>query len=314
MTTAQREDIRGWVPEGQVLFEEPLSGHTTYGIGGPAEAFVRPGNQAELGRLLQGASERGIPIVFMGSGSNCLVSDAGVRGIVISLAGTLKELRIEGGNVVAEAGVMLGHLVRRCLSAGLTGVESLVGVPGTLGGALMMNAGAFGGEVSAHLQSVRTLTLGGERKTYQRHELDFGYRSSSFPPDEIIVDARFQFETGSAEAIARKRAASSSERKARQPLKQRSAGSVFKNPAPDRAAGMLIDPAGLTGTRRGDAEISPKHGNFFINHKHASAEDMAFLIKLAARTVRQQFDTQLELEIKTLGFEPGYWDHAGLVP
>ncbi len=314
MIRAQRKAIEEWVQEGQVLFDEPLSGHTTYGIGGPAEAYVRPGNQAELGRLLQGASEGGIPIVFIGSGGNCLVSDAGVRGIVISLAGTLKDLRIDDGTVVAEAGVMLGHLVRRCLSTGLTGMESLVGVPGTLGGALMMNAGAFGGEISAHLQAVRTLSLGGESKTYQRHELDFGYRSSSLPPDEIIVDARFQFEAGSAEAISRKRAASSSERKARQPLKQRSAGSVFKNPAPDRAAGMLIDQAGLKGTRRGDAEISPKHGNFFINHKRASAEDMAFLIKLAARTVRQQFDTQLELEIKTLGFEPGYWDHAGLAP
>ena len=312
MRKSHLETIRGTVRAGEVLLNEPLRRHTTYGIGGPAEVYCRPGNQDELRGLLLLAAREKLPVVFLGSGSNCLVSDRGVAGIVISLAGTLKKIELEAGKVVAESGVMLGHLVRRCLQSGLTGVESLVGVPGTLGGALMMNAGAFGGEISTHLKTVQSFTLAGEPRTYQRAELSFGYRSSSFPPDEVIVQAEFAFETGSPEGISRRRQHSSSERKARQPLKHRSAGSVFKNPAPDRAAGMLIDQAGLKGTRRGDAEISTKHGNFFINHSRATAEEMAFLIKLAARTVRQQFDTQMELEIKTLGFEPGYWEQAGL--
>ncbi|MCH7497044.1 MAG: UDP-N-acetylmuramate dehydrogenase [Candidatus Marinimicrobia bacterium] len=311
MNRQQQDTVRGPLAGGELLFDEPMSRHTTYGIGGPAEVFYRPGDKTELGRMLRLAAVETIPITLLGSGSNCLVSDAGVPGMVVTLAGALKELHLEGGRVVAGSGVMLGHLVKRCLQMGLTGVESLIGVPGTLGGALMMNAGAFGGEISAHLIRVQTLTRSGAARTYRRDELTFAYRSSSFSPDEVIVEAEFQFEPGLADKMARLRKQTSQERKSRQPLKHRSAGSVFKNPAPDRAAGMLIDQAGLKGTRRGDAEISTKHGNFFINHNRATAEEMVYLITLAARTVKQQFGTQLELEIKTLGFEPGTWDHAG---
>ena len=312
MERRQRKAISDWVSKGRVLFGEPLGRHTTFGIGGPAEVFHEPGDREELVRILKFASQETIPVTIIGSGSNCLVSDTGVPGIVISLAGRLNSFHIEGGRVTAGAGVVLGHMVHRCLQAGLTGVESLVGVPGTVGGALVMNAGAFGGEISTHLVQVRTLTLDGKEQIYRRDSLQFGYRSSSFHTDEIILEAEFHFEAGSPETIADLQKRFLSERKARQPLNQRSAGSVFKNPAPDVAAGMLIDKAGLKGTRRGDAEISTRHGNFFINRGNATAEDIAFLIKLAARAVKQQFGTQLELEIKTLGFEPGYWEDAGL--
>ena len=291
---------------------EPMSRHTTYGVGGPAEVFARPADRQELAQLLRFTSRERIPVTILGSGSDCLVSDAGLPGIVISLAGALDDFRLEGGKVVAQAGVMLGQMVRRCLAAGLAGVESLTGVPGTLGGALVMNAGAFGQEISTHLVQVRALTLQGEERVYRRDNLKFGYRSSSFGPDEIIIEAEFHFDSSSPETIAERGKRASSARRARQPLKKRSAGSVFKNPAPDTTAGLLIDRAGLKGTRRGDAEISTRHGNFFINRGHAAAEELAFLIKLAARTVKQQFGTQLELEIKTLGFHPGYWKDAGL--
>lgn len=300
------------LPTGTVLPDEPLGRHTTYGIGGPAEVFARPANRQELADLLRFAFGEGIPVHFIGSGSNCLVSDAGVEGLVISLAGTLKTLQMDGGVIVAEAGVMLGHMVRRCLKERLTGMESLVGVPGTVGGALIMNAGAFGGEISTYLHHVRVLTLKGEEKIYRRADLVFSYRHSSFKPDEIIIDAEFHFPVGSADEISRRRSRASDERKARQPLKYRSAGSVFKNPTTDLAAGMLIDQAGLKGTRRGDAEISAKHANFILNRHRATAEDVAFLIKLAARTIKQQFGVQLELEIRTLGFPPQYWEEAGL--
>jgi UDP-N-acetylmuramate dehydrogenase len=300
------------VTSGEILMNEPLSRHTTYGIGGAAELFIRPANRQELTDVLKYAATEHLPLTVVGSGSNCLVDDAGIRGVVISLAGTLKNLRIQDGTVVAEAGVMLGHLVRRCLDAGLTGLESLVGIPGSLGGALVMNAGAFGEEISTHLLQVRVLTLQGEEKVYSRQDMQFGYRSSTFRSDEIITEATFQFETGSSGDISKHFKRASRERKTRQPLNERSAGSVFKNPSSELSAGMLIEQAGLKGTVRGDAEISTRHGNFFINRGHATAQEMAYLIQLAARTVKQQFDIQLELEIRTFGFKPGYWEQAGL--
>ncbi len=312
MDPRQRTAISDCVGKGRILFEEPLSRHTTYGIGGPAEAFFQPGDREELARILDLASQKNFPVTFMGSGSNCLVSDTGVPGIVISLADRLNDFHIEGGRVTAGAGVALGYLVRQCFQAGLTGVENLVGVPGTIGGALVMNARAFGGEISTYLDRVRTLTLDGKEQVYRREDLQFGYRSSGFHQDEIILEAEFHFNAGSPETIADLQERFLNEREARQPLKQRSAGSVFKNPASDVAAGMLIDKAGLKGTRRGDAEISTKHGNFIINCGRATAEDIAFLIKLAARAVKQQFGTQMELEIRTLGFQHGYWEDAGL--
>lgn len=312
MDRKQINAITAIVVSGAVLLDEPLSRHTTYGIGGPAEVFARPADRNEAAALLRYATDHRLPVCLLGSGSNCLVSDSGLPSITISLAGKLKDLRIQGTQVVAESGVMLGHLVRCCLSEGLTGLESLIGIPGTLGGALVMNAGAFGGEIATHLRQVRVLTPAGAEKVYQKDQLKFAYRRSGFSPDELIIEARFKFPRDSAEQTTQARRQASARRKASQPLQQRSAGSVFKNPGSDLAAGLLIDQAGLKGVRRGDAGISCKHANFFINHGQASAEDVAFLIKLAARTVKQLFGVQLQLEIKTLGFPPHYWKEAGL--
>ena len=298
--------------EGIVLHGELLSRHTTFGIGGPATAYVTPANRLDLAAVLRFAHQADCPIYFLGSGSNLLASDQGFDGIVVTLAKALNRLEIKDRYVTAEGGVMLGHLVRRCLALRLTGMESLIGVPGTLGGALIMNAGAFGGEISKFLRRVVVLTASGAEKIYDRSELQFSYRQSSFPAGEIIVAAEFEFDHGSQAEMAALKATASGERKARQPLRHRSAGSVFKNPAPDQAAGALIDRAGLKGTRRGAAEISTKHANFFINHGQATAEEVAYLIKLAARTVRQLFHVQLQLEIRTLGFPPGYWQEAGV--
>ncbi len=311
----QREDLirmAELITTGEMRTDEPMNRHTTLGIGGPAEIFVRPGDREELLRLLRFATTQRIPIQVLGSGSNCLVSDAGVSGLVISLAGTLNRLSIEDGRVVAQAGVMLGHLVRRCRAAGLAGLESLAGVPGTVGGALVMNAGAFGAEISTHLSAVTVVNHQGRERRYARVDLTFGYRASSFGPDEIIIAGEFRFPFGQDEQVAQAGRLASKERKTRQPLTQRSAGSVFKNPRPDLAAGRLIDEAGLKGTSIGGAQISPKHANFFINRGTATAGDMAQLIKLAAATVKERFNVQLELEIRTLGFPRGFWEEAGL--
>jgi len=287
---------------GKFLDNEPMTKHTSYGIGGPARAYITPADQDDLAAILRFAQKNNIPTFFAGSGSNLLVADEGFDGIVISLGKSFTQLSIEGDRIEAEVGVMLGKMVKETTKRNLTGLESMIGVPGTLGGALVMNAGAFGGEISNCLDTINVMTMNGSTKTYKQSEIDFSYRHSTFPTDEILVSAIFTLTKKPAQEIQSQRAQASQGRKDTQPLKFRSAGSVFKNPKPDLAAGYLIDQAGLKGTRQGDAEISPKHANFFVNHGQAKAEDVVALIRLAKKTVHEKFDVNLELEIKTLGF------------
>jgi len=293
---------------GTCLLNEPMSRHTSYGIGGPAGAYITPRDQDELRRILHFADEQNIPVFFIGSGSNLLVADEGINGIVITLIKSFNKLEIKGCHIYAETGVMLGHMVKHCIKQKLTGLETMVGVPGTLGGALMMNAGAFGSEISNCLKNVDVMTLTGEIKQYSVKDIDFHYRHSSFKKDEIIMSANFVLKKATKQEIMNKRAKASAGRKETQPLRFRSAGSLFKNPKKDVAAGYLIDKAGLKGTHRGDAEISEKHANFFVNHGKANAEDIVFLIRLARKTVEKKFGINLELEVKTLGFKPGIFE------
>ena len=289
---------------GKFLDNEPMTKHTSYGIGGPARAYIVPADLEDLAAILRFAQENNISTFFAGSGSNLLVADEGFDGIVISLGKSFTRLSIEGNRIEAEVGVMLGKMVKETTKRNLTGLESMIGVPGTLGGALVMNAGAFGGEISNCLDTINIMTMNGTSKTYKQSEIDFSYRHSTFPEDEILVSAAFTLKEKPAKEIQSQRAQASQGRKDTQPLKFRSAGSVFKNPKPDLAAGYLIDQAGLKGTRRGDAEISPKHANFFVNHGQAKAADVVALIRLAKKTVQKKFNVNLELEIKTLGFAP----------
>ena len=289
------------------MWNEPMKEHTSYGIGGPALGLFSPAHEEDLSAILSISREKSIPVYFAGSGSNLLVSDGGFDGFVISLAKTFKTLEINGTNVFAECGVMMGHFVKICTGAELSGVESLIGVPGTVGGAIRMNAGAYGREISNFLTSLRVMTLDGKVKELSRKEVEFSYRHSSLRSDEIVVSAKFKFEKGTPEVIQVLKSKASESRKATQPLRFRSAGSIFKNP-PEKPAGQLIDQAGLKGTRVGGAEISEKHANFFVNHGDASSEDLAELIRLARRAVREKFDIHLELEIMTLGFPEGTFD------
>ena len=291
------------IVKGNLLENEPMSKHTTYGIGGPAMAYVTPKDRFDLSNILKFSTKNEIPVYFVGTGSNLLVADNGIEGIVITPAKSLKQLEIKKNWVVAESGVMLGKLVKECIKHNLTGLESLIGVPGTLGGALVMNAGAFGGEISNFLESVDIMTMSGEINTFSNSDIDFSYRFSSFKKDEFILLARFKLQTEVPEIINHKKLKASSGRKTNQPLRYRSAGSVFKNHK-DYAAGYLIDNAGLKGTKIGDAEISTHHANFFINHGNASASDISALIRMAREAVLKKFDIELELEIQTLGFDP----------
>ena len=291
------------IVKGKLLENEPMSKHTTYGIGGPAMAYITPKDRFDLSNILKFSTKNEIPVYFVGTGSNLLVADNGIEGIVLTPAKSLKQLEIKNNRVVAESGVMLGKLVKECIKHNLTGLESLIGVPGTLGGALVMNAGAFGGEISNFLYSVDIMTMSGEINTISNSDIDFSYRFSSFKKDEFILLARFKLQTEVPEIINHKKLKASSGRKTNQPLRYRSAGSVFKNHK-DYAAGYLIDNAGLKGTKIGDAEISTHHANFFINHGNASASDISALIRIAREAVLKKFDIKLELEIQTLGFDP----------
>ena len=296
-----------YITKGIFLKDEAMTRHTSYGIGGPAKAYIIPKDEDDLSNILQFANKYHISTHFVGSGSNLLVSDKGIDGLVITLGKALKHFKIKGTTVFAESGVMLGKMVKECISCHLSGVESLIGVPGTLGGALVMNAGAFGGEISNYLKRVKVMTMGGEEKYYKPGDIKFSYRHSTFPVNEIVISAEFELVQSDAETIAKKRSVASGGRKASQPLKFRSAGSVFKNPS-EGAAGYYIDQAGLKGTKVGNAEISTHHANFFVNHGNAKASDIVELIRIAKKTVNEQFGIMLELEVKTLGFKPGTFD------
>ena len=298
-----RQEIKK-ITKGIILFDEPMSKHTSYGIGGPARAYVTPKNKEDLVSILKFSKDNNIPSYFIGSGSNLLVSDDGIDGIVITLGKSFNKLEINKNNVFAETGVMLGKMVKECTKRNLSGLESLIGVPGTLGGALIMNAGAFGGEISNYLEYVSVINMSGDEKKYQQKDIKFNYRNSSFSDNEILINANFKFLFSDQKTVSKNKIKASGGRKSSQPLRFRSAGSVFKNPS-EGAAGYFIDKAGLKGTKSGDAEISNVHANFFVNHGSATAKDVVRLINIARKKVYNEFGVMLELEIKTLGFAQG---------
>jgi UDP-N-acetylmuramate dehydrogenase len=247
-----------------VLVDELMKKHTTYGIGGPAEVFVLPSNKEDLIKVFEISKEANQEINVIGSGSNLLVSDNGIKGIVICIKDCLKDLKVNNNKIYAECGVMLGKLVRESVKNNLKGLENLVGVPGTLGGALIMNAGAWGGEVSNCLESVELLDPDNQLITLLKSEIDFGYRSSSFKNGSILLSAIFDLTLSDENLIKDQSRIAQSGRKDTQPLNYRSAGSVFKNPSKDNPAGMLIDKAGLKGLTIGQAQISENLAIFYV--------------------------------------------------
>ena len=285
-----------------ILINERMSNHTSYGIGGSVLAYIRPNNKNDLIKIIKMMNEKNHKTYYLGSGSNLLVNDKNINAFVITTARAIKDLKITNNIIHADSGVMLGKLVKESMKHKLTGLESLAGVPGTLGGALKMNAGAWGSEISNYLTSVEIVDINGSVKTLKPIDLNFGYRSSSFSSEYFILSAQFKLKSSSKENIKIKKAKASDGRKKTQPLKYRSAGSVFKNPLSNLAAGFLIEKSGLKGTKYGDAEISTHHANFFINHGNAKASDVAFLIRLSRKTVYEKYGIMLDLELRTIGF------------
>ena len=295
--------------ESRVLVDELMKNHTTYGIGGPVDLFVLPSNKEDLIKVFEISKKYNQEVNVVGSGSNLLVSDNGIRGVVICIKNCLNNLDVEDNKIYAECGVMLGKLVKHSIKNNLKGLENLIGVPGTLGGALIMNAGAWGGEISNCLESVELIDPDkNEVITLAKSEIDFSYRSSSFKNGSILLSALFHMDYSDKTMIEDSSKIAQFGRKDTQPLNYRSAGSVFKNPSKEKPAGMLIDKAGLKGLTIGGAQISEKHANFFINKENAKANDMLMLIKKAKNMVKEKFDVDMNLEVKLMGFEEGEID------
>ena len=285
----------------KILKNESLKKHTSFGVGGKASFIIFPKNDKDLINIIRYAKKNKYKMFFLGSGSNVLASDNGFNGIVITLKKVLNKIIFNEKDIYTQAGAMLGTMVKTALSKGYKGFESLVGVPGTVGGALVMNAGAHGSEISELFISSRTVDENGEIKTYLKKDIDFTYRKSSFPENEILLDAKFEIQKGNKQNIQKRKEEVSIKRKETQPLKYRSAGSIFKNPDCNFAAGYLIDKVGLKGLRVGDAEISKKHANFIINHGNAKSDQIYKLINIMKNKVSEKFDIKLELEVKILG-------------
>tara|TARA_Y100000768_G_scaffold371259_1_gene337841 strand:- start:251 stop:1180 length:930 start_codon:yes stop_codon:yes gene_type:complete len=284
------------------LVDEPLKKHTTYGIGGPADLMVFPNNKEDLIRVIEIINENNMQLTILGSGSNILVSDNGIRGVVISLKKSLKEVNVNENILYAECGAMLGKIVRLAVRNNLIGLENLNGVPGTLGGALIMNAGAWGGEISENLVNVELINSKNELKKVPKKDINFSYRKSSFDKNDILLSAEFNLKKAEKNLIKENFSKAQSGRTSSQPLDKRSAGSLFKNPR-NNSAGKLLDDAGLKGFSIGGAKISEKHANFFINDGNASSSEMLQLIKKAHKEVKKQFDIDLSLEVKLIGFD-----------
>jgi UDP-N-acetylmuramate dehydrogenase len=293
---------------GEVRLNENLSSHTSFRIGGPADALVVPADREDLITLLAEIREQGIPSVVLGGGTNLLVRDGGFRGVVISLKQMSaikveREYRSLGGSFVlvhAEAGAALGQLLSISVERGLTGLEFVTGIPGTVGGAICMNAGTAQGEIGDVVDTVTLLAPSGELVLRHRDEMGFGYRTANVPPGHIVLDAKVILRHGDAGKIKAQVKTLMEQRKARQPWGLPNAGSVFKNPM-DESAGRLIEEAGLKGRTAGGAKVSDKHANFIVNTGNAKAADVLALMDAIREKVLEMHRIRLEPEIKIIG-------------
>ncbi|MBQ8281460.1 MAG: UDP-N-acetylmuramate dehydrogenase [Lachnospiraceae bacterium] len=300
------EQLTNLVSEDKVLFDEPMSAHTTFRVGGPAEALVMVSDFRELRAVLGFAQNFGIPYTFIGNGSNILVSDEGVEGVVIMLKNSEYEVTpeyLEDNRAVFKvpAGVSLSLFAKQAAKLGFAGTEFAAGIPGSVGGGVAMNAGAYGGEIKDIIASATVLDKKLNKKVLSKEELELGYRTSAVLVNEyIVLEAEFILEKGDAENSLAIISDLNSRRRDKQPLEYPSAGSTFKRPE-GYFAGKLIQDAGLAGFSVGGAMVSKKHCGFVINHSNATAKDIYRLIELVQQKVYEQFGVTLETEVRLLG-------------
>lgn len=284
----------------QCLIQENMSRHTTFRAGGPAEYYVRP-KRAQIAEILALCKTYGIPWLVIGNGSNLLVGDKGISGLVIELGRETSEIQVKGSVVKAEAGAMLSAVARFAAVHGLTGMEFASGIPGTIGGAVVMNAGAYGGEMKQIVKSVTVLTMEGQEQKLSLEELQFGYRHSCIPENGyIVLDTELALKPGDLVKIQEEMEKLRCQRLKKQPLEYASAGSTFKRPE-GYFAGKLIEDAGLRGFRVGDAQVSEKHCGFVINRGSATAAELSELIRQVQDKVEANSGVRLETEVRFLG-------------
>ncbi len=294
--------------KGEIRKNEPLSRHTSFAIGGPADIVAYPADRDDLMALLREIKAQGRPFFILGGGTNLLVRDGGFRGVVVSLKNLRtialeREYRSIGGVfavVLAEAGASLSKLLAFTAEEGLTGLEFTAGIPGTVGGAVCMNAGTSTGEIGDVIDTVTLISMDGRLITKGREEMGFGYRTSSIPEGHLVLDMRVALRRGEKDKIRTRIHDLMDARKKHQPLGLPNAGSMFKNPQ-EESAGKLIEAAKLKGRRVGDAQVSDKHANFIVNLGKAKASDVLSLMDIVKQTVLEVHGVRLEPEIKIVG-------------
>jgi UDP-N-acetylmuramate dehydrogenase len=286
---------------GKVQVDEPLSRHTSYRIGGPADFLVTPAGARYVPGLLARCQDFSLPVTVLGNGTNILVRDGGIPGVVLRLSSCTGITPLGTDGLVAEGGVSFPRLAREASRRGLKGLAFAIGIPGTVGGAVRMNAGAHGGELAQVIECVDIATLAGDVLTLPADRLGFGYRASSLPAG-VVLSAVFALAPGDPAALKAEMDEYLDRRGRTQPILTPNAGSVFKNPAGDFAA-RLIEEAGCKGLSHGDAAVSERHANFIVNHGRATAADVLAVVEQVQADVHRQFGVELELELKVIGRE-----------
>lgn len=301
--TGMLEILQGIVGTEHVWAEEPMKNHTTFRVGGPVRCLVEPESTEELVKIIKACLEAEMTYTIVGNGSNLLVSDAGYDGVVIHLFKNMSRIWIQGNFLIAQAGALLVRAASVACREGLTGLEFASGIPGTVGGALVMNAGAYGGEMKDVVCCVKVLAADGGIREYTGEEMDFGYRRSRIAENrDIVLEAEFKLRPGDPEEIRARMDELKEQRVKKQPLEYASAGSTFKRPE-GHFAGKLIEDAGLRGFRIGDAQVSEKHCGFVINRGNATASEVAEVIRQVQKRVYEDSGIRLQTEVKFLGWE-----------
>ncbi|MBQ9123110.1 MAG: UDP-N-acetylmuramate dehydrogenase [Lachnospiraceae bacterium] len=301
ISQAVKDSLNRFVPEDKIKMQEPMSRHTTFRVGGPADCLVCPENADQLGQIIHYLNKVEIPYFVLGNGSNLLVSDAGYRGVVIKLGEEMSGVSVEGNRITAGAGSTLTKVARVALEHGLTGLEFAAGIPGTVGGALIMNAGAYDGEMKQVVETAMVVDAEGNQLELDNATMEFGYRTSALKNQKFVTtQCTFLLQEGEKEQIKAKMDDFAARRREKQPLEYPSAGSTFKRPE-GHFAGKLIQDAGLAGFSVGGAQVSTKHCGFVINTGEATAKDIKILIEFVQDKVRDTFGVWLEPEVILLG-------------
>ena len=286
---------------GELLVDEPLKKHTHFGMGGAADLFFRPADMDDLVTAVPLVLDSQLQVLALGGGTNLLVSDAGFRGLVICLTGGLSGMAVESDQGIAQAGASLQVFSRRCQRAGRTGMEFGCGIPGTVGGAVWGNAGAWGGQILERTAWLRGLDLrSGDALELQRESISFSYRRTDLPAGFLIVEAGFFLEEDDPAMVQARMDEMLAQRRSSQPLWERNAGCIFKNP-PGTSAGLLIDKAGCKGLSVGDVEVSDVHANFIVNRGGGTSADVLSLAQMVQEKVRQAFGIEMNMEVCVVG-------------